>query len=146
MVVEYFETATSLWWVLVVAMCLLMTWAIMAKSIQGATFILLGCLGILIIFGDTMVYFRTLWQPMRIVYGCGIWLIGSVIWGTIRFIQANWKPDVKLVLMESLYWPFAGLAVLWGLLCDMVVALFKRITKKTEEPEKEDGDENTGVP
>ena len=116
MVVQYFETATWLWWLLIIAMCVLASWAVHAKSINGATFVILVCLGILVVFGDTGAYLSTLLKPMQIVYGFGIYLIGSAVWGITCWAYSGWKADTKSIIAKAVYWPFAGLGSLGALL------------------------------
>jgi len=144
MVVEYFETATGLWWILVVILSILMALAIRAKSLQAATYILLLGLGILIVFGDTMVYLRTLLKPMQIVYGCGIYLIGIAVWSVTHLVISKWQADMKSVLTHSIYWPFSALAWVVGLIWDKLIVeqIWDRLHKPNATGEAAESEED----
>jgi len=144
MVVEYFETATSLWWILVVILSILMAFAIRAKSLQAATYILLLGLGILIVFGDTIVYLKTLLKPMQIVYGCGIYLIGIAVWSVAHLVISKWQADMKSVLTHSIYWPFSALAWIIGLIWDKLIIeqIWDRLHKSNATGEAAESEED----
>ena len=107
MVATYFAIFSPLWWLLLLVMSVLMVLAVKAKSLSGASFVLLASLGIIIIFGDTMAYLDVLREPRRLVYGFGYYLVGAAVWGVSCWISSKWQAELEDVVVQSIFWPWA---------------------------------------
>lgn len=94
------------WWLILIITSIVVWCAIWMHSLQGASLaVVVGC-SALIVFGDYMLYLKTLWPISNLLYAIAVYFVGIGISGLAQMAISGWTMSISDVFVHAWLWPW----------------------------------------